>query len=453
MLGTLCVALTIIALAIWMVALWLRRPSPSTDYIAEFNELAMQDSCDPSVDGRPLLNMAYDAAVQLPPSPDWPQYGQPFATGGNLSAVREFLKKNETALQYLRQSAAQPHLSAPLLIPDGGKSLCELAGTSRNTAHHKALLHAASARLRLDLFDGDRGTLLDNAATLSSCSRAYQRPKTLVDLLTHSACRAVYCNTVLGSLQSDLVSLEDLQAIQALGEQMSTVYTSIEQTCFTAERIYIMDYIQQVFTDDSKGNGRLSAGAYYLWEKHCFSLGWNLQPCSVLKALHHASSHPDRKATTTAAEHLITYNMRMIATRPWQLRQQNTSYSYECAKVVSGFPILNENVSSLDRCFTIYHRDRALEDATICVIAILRYKRTQGELPHSLQQLVTDGYIAQVPLDPFTGGQLIYRPCNSDFTLYSVGENFVDDGGVSNLGKDTSHGDDVFWPRFTPAQK
>jgi hypothetical protein len=42
---------------------------------------------------------------------------------------------------------------------------------------------------------------------------------------------------------------------------------------------------------------------------------------------------------------------------------------------------------------------------------------------------------------------MMYRRAGAGFTLYSVGPNYVDDGGVSNLGKPDNSGDDVYWPQ------
>jgi len=47
--------------------------------------------------------------------------------------------------------------------------------------------------------------------------------------------------------------------------------------------------------------------------------------------------------------------------------------------------------------------------------------------------------------DPFTGDRFVYRSGGGDFTLYSLGGNGVDDGGVHDPRADTN--DVVYWPR------
>ena len=61
-------------------------------------------------------------------------------------------------------------------------------------------------------------------------------------------------------------------------------------------------------------------------------------------------------------------------------------------------------------------------------LAVRCYQSEQGRAPAALTQLVPK-YLQQVPLDPFTGRPLVYRPQGANWLLYSVGEDGSDDGG------------------------
>jgi len=67
---------------------------------------------------------------------------------------------------------------------------------------------------------------------------------------------------------------------------------------------------------------------------------------------------------------------------------------------------------------------------TRLAVAIERYYAHQGgsELPAALNDLVPT-YIEQVPLDPFTSGQLLYSHDEESYMVYSTGTNRADDGG------------------------
>jgi hypothetical protein len=70
-------------------------------------------------------------------------------------------------------------------------------------------------------------------------------------------------------------------------------------------------------------------------------------------------------------------------------------------------------------------------------LAAIRFKKEHGVFPADLQALE----LANLD-DPFTGKPLIYRSSDHGFTIYSIGANMVDDGGVK--GKNTKSGDEVW---------
>jgi hypothetical protein len=68
-----------------------------------------------------------------------------------------------------------------------------------------------------------------------------------------------------------------------------------------------------------------------------------------------------------------------------------------------------------------------LETARVA-LAVERYRRAQGELPETPDQLVP-GYLAALPEDPFDGKPLRYTRRDRGYVVYSVGEDARDDGG------------------------
>ena len=71
------------------------------------------------------------------------------------------------------------------------------------------------------------------------------------------------------------------------------------------------------------------------------------------------------------------------------------------------------------------------------------YKTEKGEYPDSLLPLVPE-YFSELPQDPFTGKDYIYRKEGDGFIVYSVGENEKDDGGVYDEKWRRLH-DDLLW--------
>ena len=61
-------------------------------------------------------------------------------------------------------------------------------------------------------------------------------------------------------------------------------------------------------------------------------------------------------------------------------------------------------------------------------LALRCYLADKSSIPARLEELVPE-YLRRVPEDPFVGRPLIYRPQGTNWLLYSVGPDRVDDGG------------------------
>jgi len=107
-------------------------------------------------------------------------------------------------------------------------------------------------------------------------------------------------------------------------------------------------------------------------------------------------------------------------------------------------------VPHLTRASEFYHQRRATYQATITVMALRRWRSQQAQYPESLNELVAAGHIKAVPDDPYSDGALKYERRGDEFVLYSLGEDFDDDGGVQTSGdawgRKEQGGDRVFWP-------
>ena len=62
-------------------------------------------------------------------------------------------------------------------------------------------------------------------------------------------------------------------------------------------------------------------------------------------------------------------------------------------------------------------------------LALRCYRSKQGRSPERLEQLVPT-QLPRVPVDPFSSRPLIYRPQGTNWQLYSIGPDRVDDGGT-----------------------
>jgi hypothetical protein len=76
-------------------------------------------------------------------------------------------------------------------------------------------------------------------------------------------------------------------------------------------------------------------------------------------------------------------------------------------------------------------------------LALRCYQSEQGRAPARLEELVPR-YLQRVPPDPFGNQPLVYRLQGTNWQLYSVGTDKVDDGGMP-VGRGTSSKGDLFF--------
>jgi hypothetical protein len=93
-----------------------------------------------------------------------------------------------------------------------------------------------------------------------------------------------------------------------------------------------------------------------------------------------------------------------------------------------------------------HNRAIAQERLLTAELAVRCYQSELGRMPPSLEQLVPK-YLQQVPTDPFSGKAMIYHPQGTNWVLYSVGEDGVDDGGkrVGRSASGTTTTGDLFY--------
>ena len=260
---------------------------------------------------------------------------------------------------------------------------------------------------------------------------------------------------------------EDLKFLQdTLQKEIDNVpYIPSLQT----EKFLIYDNLQRTLINNGRGTGRLawsvSKNLYlYLddlrWDKSRFDPIWDL-----LGRLFFCLMGP----TWSDMEKEILVNNqidKMMAKTPWQVQQEWDDYTKEIKKIWHtntsiGMRLicLIGRISSNDcmtffgswSLFHLYYETKAQTDALITVLAILRFKNDYNRLPETLEEVVSEGYLKSLSNDPFSDGPLVYKLTDNNFLLYSVGKDFIDNGGAPRPGGSMAFTkgityDIIYWP-------
>ncbi|MBA7616956.1 hypothetical protein ES703_24259 [subsurface metagenome] len=225
-----------------------------------------------------------------------------------------------------------------------------------------------------------------------------------------------------------------------------------------AEKLFVYDEIQRCFTEDRFGGGHLylsRIGSFS--EGHPYGLdeilvGAIFSPQQWPRAAKVLFAHPGKKQTREMADRYYDFWGKLYHKTPGQIRAEGIDAEKEAMGIIEGNVLLQIFSSAFARVNEIANRNKTEVYATVTLLALLRYEKDKGSYPNDLQQLITAGYLRQLPMDSFSDKPLVYKKTDDNFILYSIGPNFVDDGGKP--GRDRKgrvklwmdEGDVVFWP-------
>ena len=174
--------------------------------------------------------------------------------------------------------------------------------------------------------------------------------------------------------------------------------------------------------------------------------------------------HTRRNKTIAKYNEVFAQMQKMQDMTPYEVKQSGYSTGLTTPSVFnyrinfSSFTKQSRNflvsifAPSMERLSQMIQEKRTEYEAIITILALKRYRIEKGDYPENLEDLLENGYISKLPMDSFSSKSLIYKKEGNDFKLYSVGEDFRDDGGKSdsnaiNWGTSGSKtGDAVFWP-------
>ena len=223
------------------------------------------------------------------------------------------------------------------------------------------------------------------------------------------------------------------------------------------ERLALLDIIQRSFTEGGPGGGHLipsqlieiSNDAPY--ERLDATERRLLMPLFTARSMTHAG----RDATIAKVHEIYDQASKLAEMTPYQ---KHVSHARTVDEIMhqslspSRFFLFYLFRPASARFSEILYWGRVAHEATLTILALEQWRLEKNTYPTSLCELVSAGFLTELPLDPWSDKPLAYRKTDDDFILYSVGTNFTDDGGEPGRDKDghthpwIDHGDMIFWP-------
>jgi hypothetical protein len=450
------------------------RPNIKINYIKLLNEITKPADYDPEKnalnDYKKALEYYTEKTGLSLLKQSWPGDFNP----EDLEKVKKVLAENETALQYFIPAAGKPYywLQGP---EETNRKIWEV--TDPYTSQVRSLSINLNWRAKIQAFKnnpadafGDILTSIKIGEQLSNCKRMLAQATG--ESIKRMAVRD--CFIILANSRIDANTLTDFQ--QKLD---SFVYKEQTPRFIEERRIFMLDVIQRVFTDDGRGNGNVIPLEF---RKLLKAIGFHYSPKTAprpgpskkntpdlslpseiarnfisglasenLRLYSLVLYGPDRKKTTRKLDELINQYVVLQNLTPWQLHSRAGIEEKKVEEILKSCPLLN-NILLPAVFFERPYRLKACESALITTIALLRYKAANGQFPDNLRQLINAGLIKELPKDPYSDGPLVYKKTGDNFFLYSIGPDFIDDGGQAafdDFGQAAwwpDKGDTVFWP-------
>ena len=429
----------------------------TVDYVAWLNELSSEGR-DESQNAKPYFEKAMELSKEMPD--DMKEFFSKRhveeMSEEQREAIAKFLEGDAESLDMLRAGSQKPYYwtdyekntpseaatKAVKGLAARDKMFPEIVGSITPSLNgYKRFAQRLAFEIALKTYNGNVQGALDDCLVLQKFGSHLSGNGLLIEQLVGIAIEAMALDrtfTVLGKLDVDAETLRRTQ------EELANIYAKKELIInLDGEKVFWYEYVQQTFTDDGRGNGRMLKGGLPLavgdWKEGIsgFVLGY-----------------PDRKEVMSKIERYFESAANLSETIPWELHGATSEGNKQnWAEIGTGSFLLSIQGPAHRKVGELGWRLRQERVALIAVLGVLRYKKDRGRYPTGPDELVEGGYISQLPRDFYSDGPMQYKITDDGFMLYSVGLNFEDNDGRMGTNplngqprKWADEGDAVFWP-------
>ena len=417
------------------------RPVIMTDYTKWMNEQVCRGR-DESLNARKLYEKASSMmSDELPPLVE---EVYKYSKGQTIddehwAAIEKLLEKESEAISIFREGTAKPYYWSEYKAPDEYLKKGDFTGgviassMPQLTNYKKIARRMGILQITLDIHKGDIEQATDDCIALYNCSQHLSDQGLVIEQLVGSAIEGLAMGKIYdllgeGGLSGNMIT-KLLQTVE------KAYIENISPMDWSLEKAFWYDMIQRSFTDDGQGGGRaLMKGTIIATsDRGDFVRGF-------------FTGFPDRSEVVSMIDKTFEEYAKLCMQTPWHLRNSD-ELKLEDKLCDVGF-MTKISIEGVEKAVEISWRVRAGQAGLVATLGVLRFEKETGWLPESLSELKEKGYLKKIPTDPYSGQPLAYRQTEEGFIIYSVGVNYIDDGGVQST-KPPMWGDDgdaVFWP-------
>ncbi len=336
----------------------------------------------------------------------------------DMELLKTWLAETEPAFDLIREGNRKPYYWRKLTHTNTMKDMILYY-----LHEYRQLSHGFIWKAHLAAEQGDFETAIENL-------------KTVYILGSHLASRTLIIEQIVGMGHKTLAARAALNILNYKTLAASTLtkwQNDFEQLYkkdnFTInvepQRFLTKEMIERAFTDDAVVGGHIywpSIAKYGLFGADEYFGKSRLQPLFFTLAF----KQPTKRATLELCDKYFDFVKTMIAKTPYQSKSENLTG--KTVGLVEDNPFLKD--TSIVFSIRTASESRMRSESLICILAIFRYKDDKGAWPQNMEDLLSAGYIKQIPLDAYSDKPLIYKATEDNFMLYSIGADFTDNGGI-----------------------
>jgi|GEM_PF-251098 len=303
---------------------------------------------------------------------------------------------------------------------------------------YRRLAQAFHASILWRACQGDANGALDDGLVLMDFGMHLQGRGTQTEQLVGIAIEGVACGILRSLLDWYSVDKADLARVQSRLADLYARHSTVMDVA--GDRAVWLAFVQRTFTDDGNGNGRVLKEGLPL-----VAGDWEDGVTSLL-----LFDYPNRREMTSLIDTFLKECQLILDTEPSHPQYEERKARWT-ALAQRSF-LLRIQAPAMERLVALAWRMKAGRRALLTTVAIMRYGQDKGTYPSTLAALTGDGYMSELPVDPYSDGAFGYRRTPDGFLLYSWGENRTDEGGRQGTGYNgqprlyMENGDWVFWP-------
>lgn len=436
---------------VWFIS---GRPNVEVDYFALLNqigrpEVVERDNAWPHFE-RAMALAAPDYELRGIPAYDYPDYAEhrelAALTEDVQGAIAKWLEANQPAWDEFVLAGSKPHFAESYKCSENASEpwLVHVRLSELTVLHQLSKAGIWLSRLRIR--QGQTAEALEACLALARAGRHWQHARVLVEQMVGMGMSRRAHEEILAILGRQQLSLAELAGFQ---RELAAVYPQpYPWIAIEDQRLIFLDTVQRFFTDGGPGGGHLVPSKV---GDFVSAMGGGEEQTLGRAA---AFIHAGRDETLAKAREIFDLQEKFATMSPYDRRA--VAATREDLAFISQpqrrYALVQMLLSSLDRPADLAFRGKALHEATLTVVALLRHRLEKGSYPAVLAELKQGGYLDTLPADPYGSGLLVYKATGDDFVLYSLGPDFDDDDGKP--GRDgegrpqmwADNGDTVFWP-------